>query len=350
MDYFKLHGNCVIVKGANKALIYDLFKARTAGISPNLAELYESEFKIHPYQEVLERYASWKDQLKQFTEHLVENDFAFFTDEPDSFPQVDTTYRFKKRFYSAVIELNSSLLDKYAELFDNLLALDCTVFYLIIRENITDHEELKNLLYLFKESRATCVEVLMDQPYLSFEELEHVTHDMRISYKIFNAPKDEEIKGRWWLKDSLYKFTIIEYYTRPLDLNTKTKYKLDQFSPSLDIYNESQDHNPFFNLKVCIDKEGNYKNDLSFVKSFGKFQTKPLENLLEDKEFKKLWFSSNKKIEKCKDCQHRFQCISNSDIKEVDGKFYKVDLCNYDPYTDTWTTTDKTESESAETN
>ncbi len=336
MEYFRLHGNCFMVKGASKALIYDLFKNRTVGVSTNIAELYETELKIHPYQDVLERYASWKDQINKFTQHLIENDFAFFTDEPDSFPPMNIDFDLKKRIYSSVIELDSSLFKEYAKLFDNLLALDCSIFYIIIRDESIDLRALKKLLGIFKESRATWVQVIMDEVYFNFQELNEITHDMRINYKIYNAPKDEIVEGRWWLEESVYKFKLIEYSTSPFDLHANSQYGYEHFYPTQSTFTESQNHNPFFNLKLCISKNGEYKNDLSFSQSFGNFQTRSLQELLKDENFTKLWYLSNDKIEKCKDCQHRFQCVSNSNINELDGNYHKTNSCNYDPYTDTW--------------
>lgn len=90
------------------------------------------------------------------------------------------------------------------------------------------------------------------------------------------------------------------------------------------------------NLKVCIDKNGDYKNDLSFQETFGNFQTKNLQELLIDKEFTKLWYLGNDKIEKCKDCQNRYQCVSNSNIMQQNNLYYKINTCNFDPYNNNW--------------
>ena len=72
-------------------------------------------------------------------------------------------------------------------------------------------------------------------------------------------------------------------------------------------------------------KAGNIKNDLAFDESFGNFKTRSLHDLLTDESFKKLWYIPNDKIEKCKDCQYRYQCLSNSNIKEIEVKYFKID-------------------------
>lgn len=336
MKYFRLHGNCFIVKGATQALVYDLFKSRTLGISLNFSMLYESQFLIDPYDDVLESNKEWKEPIIKIINYLIDNDFAFFTDEPENFPQLDIKFNIVKRIYSAIIELDTKSLQQYEALIENLLSLDCQFFCLVVTEDVYDHKEFEKLLGIFKESRAKWVRVIMKRPYLNFKELQQVTHDMRIVYKIYNAPKDKTIKDRWWLEESPHKFDIVEYISDPFDLHIKSKYGIEHFYPTQDVFLESQNHNSFFNLKVCIDKAGYFKNDLAFDESFGNFKTRSLHDLLTDESFKKLWYIPNDKIEKCKDCQYRYQCISNSNIKEIEGKYFKIDSCNFDPYQNVW--------------
>jgi len=47
-------------------------------------------------------------------------------------------------------------------------------------------------------------------------------------------------------------------------------------------------------------------------------------------------FISNDIIEKCKDCQYRYMCLSNSDIEEKAGKFHKINSCTFNPYENKW--------------
>lgn len=342
MEHFRLYGNCFIVNGSTKSLIYDLFRNRTISIPQNIGSLYEAELMEHSYEKVLEKYADWKEPIVQLVDFLIENDFGFLTEEPDNFPQMSKSYEPRNRIYSSVVHLDVASLNEsasfteYERLFNDLMALDCSKFNLVITEEIKDLKAFQKLLDIFKESRATWVKVILAQPYLDEEQMREVTKDMRVSYKVFNAPEDEVIKGRWWLEDSPYKFKIIEYTTKAFDLEVKSEYGSEHFLPTQATFTESQEHNPFFNLKVCISKEGEYKNDLAFADSFGNFRTRLLTDLLNDKDFKKLWYMSNDKIEKCKDCQFRYQCVSNSNVEEENGKYYKTSTCQYDPYQNEW--------------
>ena len=336
MKHFRLYGNCIIVKGASKALIYDLFRSRTLGISLQLAELYEMDMIHHPINTVLQKYAEFETQIVQLIDNLIENDFGFFTEEPDSFPSLDIAYKAKKRVYSCVIELNTSQLYKYEKVIYDLLAKDCSIFYLLVRNEIENPGALKDLLKLFKKSRATWVQVIFDKPYLDYEEMRHVTNDMRVKYKVYGTDKNQVVKGRWWYEESIYEFDLVEYKTAKFDLSRKSNYGNDYFMPTQAVFIESQAHNVFFNQRVCISKEGDYKNDLSFSKSYGNIASKSVSKLLEDDAFKKLWYLSNDKIETCKDCQFRYQCVSNSDVVERDMKYFKSDYCRFNPYSNEW--------------
>ncbi len=61
-----------------------------------------------------------------------------------------------------------------------------------------------------------------------------------------------------------------------------------------------------------------------------------LSDILALKEFKQLWAINNDKIEKCKDCQFRYMCLSNSNIERKNDKYFKTDKCKFDPYENKW--------------
>ena len=342
MEYFKLYGNCFIVKGASQAQIYDLHTNKSFEISLNLANLYEDELEVLPLNQVYKKYSTWALNIKEFINYLMENDLGFKTTEPDNFPDMSKSFRIYNKIYSAVIELDMPLLQeektlaKYLNLLDDLRASGCFHFCLVIRDKIKDKSGLQKLLASFKESRVRTVKVILDKPYLDFDELDSITNDMRVSYKIYSAPTDDKVKGRWWYKESKFGFELIEYTTNKFDLNKKTNYSKVNLIVSSATFTESQKHNPFFNKKVCISKGGDYKNDLSFSDSYGNFRSKPLTELLADDAFTELWLMSNDKIETCKICQFRYACTGNSNVINKNGQYHKVDACQFDPVSNVW--------------
>src|SRR5690606_8369796 len=102
--------------------------------------------------------------------------------------------------------------------------------------------------------------------------------------------------------------------------DSKEIYSLKHFTISYSMYYESLHYNAGLNRKVCVDSDGNIKNYVQHKKSYGNVNTHTLEEVIDNEEFKKKYDYKNDLIEKCKDCQYRYMCISNSDIYLTDKK------------------------------
>ena len=177
-------------------------------------------------------------------------------------------------------------------------------------------------------------------PVFSESELNNIVKDARIICKIYNAEKEESIYGTWETKQKPYDYLKIVTKNSDLSFDQKIKYSRDTFQVNISFFMEAQEHNTGLNKKVCVDELGNYKHDVSHKKTFGNQNNKSLDELLADDSFVNGWKISNDKIEKCKDCQFKYMCYSCSEVEERDGKYYKVDDCNFDPYSNKWLTID----------
>jgi radical SAM protein with 4Fe4S-binding SPASM domain len=102
------------------------------------------------------------------------------------------------------------------------------------------------------------------------------------------------------------------------------------------MFAEAQKHNIGLNRKVCIDYAGNIKNYLSHRKIFGNVRKDLIKEIIEKPDFREKWFYSNDQLEVCKDCQYRYACLSNSDIKSCNNRYYKVDMCDFNPGDNSW--------------
>ncbi|HHH54241.1 MAG TPA: hypothetical protein ENK91_11315, partial [Bacteroidetes bacterium] len=138
------------------------------------------------------------------------------------------------------------------------------------------------------------------------------------------------------LKSSMSKKNKIIYLNRQLKANIDEKISLNSFVINTQTFTEAQNHNIGLNKKVCINSKGKIKNFLTHEKDFGNIQHHKLSEVVDSSSFRNLWNISNDKIEKCKDCQYRYMCLSNSDIEEKAGKFYKINSCTFNPYLNKW--------------
>ena len=87
---------------------------------------------------------------------------------------------------------------------------------------------------------------------------------------------------------------------------------------------------------MYITKNGAVKNYLNHKKEFGNVKNQKIKDIVNTDKFRQLWEISNDKIEKCKDCQFRYCCESNSDIIYKNKLLFKTNLCLFDPYINEW--------------
>lgn len=78
-------------------------------------------------------------------------------------------------------------------------------------------------------------------------------------------------------------------------------YNIDGFFTFLEFLKDN--HNIYFNRKVCIDENGNLKMSTTSDEDFGNIASMSLKSLYQNEVFKGFWEVSKDKMEKCKDCE-----------------------------------------------
>ncbi|MDX8554360.1 hypothetical protein MK851_12090 [Tenacibaculum sp. 1B UA] len=153
------------------------------------------------------------------------------------------------------------------------------------------------------------------------EEL--IRENLRVTVVIFSSKKEINLsKGNPESK--------IIYTRKKIDKRGEEIYDKRLLTSNTKFFCEAKNFNVGLNKKVCIDETGAFKNYISHEKIFGNVRDSKITDIIKLKEFKKKWRISNDMVEKCKDCQFRYMCLSNSDIKEEEGKIIKLNYCNYD--------------------
>lgn len=108
------------------------------------------------------------------------------------------------------------------------------------------------------------------------------------------------------------------------------------FVSNIEFYTECLKHNVGLNRKVCVDLDGSIKNFVNHSKIFGHVSVNTLESTIDMDEFQQQWYINNEMIEKCRDCQFRYMCFSNSVVEKRNNLCYKLDTCDFNPYSNTW--------------
>ncbi len=111
----------------------------------------------------------------------------------------------------------------------------------------------------------------------------------------------------------------------------------DFFTPTLQHYVESVNHNSCLNRKIAIDASGDIKNCPGMPESFGNIRETTLVEAIAKPGFRKYWNITKDQVTKCKDCEFRHICTDCRAYLDTPGDPFSAPLkCGYDPYTCTW--------------
>ena len=316
---FKLFADCKLVRGANKSLIYDLNRRKLYKIDNEIAVLLESCIGKSKRQ-IIENHPSG---IQVVLEELIKNDIGFFTDEPERFIEIDEKFNKPSKIYSAILEIDKKNSYNVVNAVILLNDLQCKSLLLSFC-NTTDWtiNEIEELLALTSDSFFTNIELIL--PY-RLKGMEVLTDDffkdhLRItSVLYFNSP---------YYKVELNSVDVQITYVKDKAINWDEQVDLDYFTTNLISYVEAKQFNIGLNRKVCLNKYGEVKNYLTHIESFGNILEDNLMEIIEKPSFQQKWKVSNDLIEHCNICEFRYCCLSNSDLKHKDNKWYKLNYCN----------------------
>lgn len=320
--WFVLHSACIPVKGKESSLIYDIEKQELYPISNDHYELLHlcKQFSIPQLKEELG--LTDGTVIEDFLAHFIEQHLGFYTNNPQSFPDLDLVWKVPSKITNAIIQLDGKSSFDVEGLILQLQNLGCNAVQLRLEENF-ELEQIEQYLEAFDGTRIKLIDLML--PYHSKLEQARLFEWMK-KYKrlgllrLYAAPKDD-----FWKVDT----TVILLVEKDIRTNTQEILTQDRMTVNPYVFMEAQHHNVGLNKKVCIDKEGNIKNYLSHEKIWGNITTDSLVSIVLKDSFQEKWLISNDKIEICCDCAFRYCCVNNSDVERKDGKYYKLTPCKH---------------------
>ncbi|MBB4109633.1 hypothetical protein [Pedobacter zeae] len=119
----------------------------------------------------------------------------------------------------------------------------------------------------------------------------------------------------------------------------KTKLTTDKLSLNNEHFLEAYNVHSYYHGKVYIDQEGNVKNGLNNIYSFGKLKmlTKDLFlNTIYSEKFRELGNINKNDTLVCCDCEFRYMCVDSRVPVKGDEKWYHQTECAYNPYLSKW--------------
>ncbi|WP_343913712.1 grasp-with-spasm system SPASM domain peptide maturase [Aquimarina litoralis] len=331
-SHFLLFPTCIPIKGYSQSIIMDLDRGAYIEIPNLLYDILKSVISKQSIQDIKSLFDHKHDDgIDQYFEYFVNNSYGFYTYNPVPFNPTETTFHSPYKIISSVITFDKSSRYDIADVLNQLDRLSCQ----LIQFRCYDYCSLDNLgktLDSIKESSIRKVEIFIPHniKYKELDLVKFVQKYPRTILIVFGAQEDKKVK----VEKKSVKNLI--YTSKKLSKDTKEAITLNSFTITHQMYYESLAYNTGLYRKVSIDTNGDIKNYISHDKVYGNVMKDSIETIIETDDFKQKYFISNNNIEKCKDCQFRHMCTSSSDITIKEQKFFKSDLCNFDPYSNTW--------------
>lgn len=337
LPVFKMHSNCIVVKGVNRSTICDLQRNEVKLIPSDLQNLIE-QHEGKTIEEIKVQYNEADHEVvEEYLNFLLEHEYAFFTDTPEFYPKLNTAWFEPSIITNAIIDVNSDSEYDITKVLSQLDDFNCK--HVQIRFfNTIQLNKITELLDFLNETVSIVSSINFVVSFteeFSVEKLiELFQKQPRIcSFLIYNHRKEDFIKP---LQGNHIKY--IKYISKnSMSASHCGIISSEYFSPNIKAYTESLQHNSCLNRKISVDANGFIKNCPSMSAHFGNIKDTSLKEALQQKEFKRYWNITKDEIDVCKDCEFRHICTDCRAYRENPEDQYSKPLkCGYNPYMNVW--------------
>lgn len=330
-EVFRLFSCCIPVNGAKRSLICDV-QREFAHFIPNI--LYEilTNHKDKTLNQIKKHYQNAHNKcIEEYFAFLLESELGFWTNEPESFPEMDLTWESPSTITNAIIEVGKESNLNWGNIFGQLNHSGCQALEIrVFNECLLDEIDL--ILQPSHSTGLRSINLILKYSSMYYEQdfQKLVRKNPRVkSIIVTGAPENTEVIGNGYQ---------ILYFKEKISSSTCCG-NVDRFyfTYNLSFFTESQFYNTCLNRKISINESGEIKNCPSMPESFGNINQVSLAEVVKLKEFRKLWNINKDHIDVCRDCEFRHICTDcRVFIKDKNNIHSKPSLCNYNPYTATW--------------
>ena len=331
--YFKFWANCLLVKGYRNALVCDVFRGRYVKVS----HLFYKIFKKYGGMSLDSLYHKFQFQAREgylkMLQYFVENDFAIYTDERETLPDLPMAFSTPFEMLTAIIVFNS---DSDVGLLENsitsLTNLDCQAIRIIDLGRHFNLPLIRNICNRVEKSTTEYIDIFSNYyRYLSPKFWTFLKENARIrQIHYYNFPRRDSIV----IEKTKQK---IHYHSCGFSLYECGGICVANMVINLPFFTESQHHNTCLNRKICIDENGDIKNCPAMEKSYGNIRDTTLKEAIEKPGFKECWTICKDQIDVCKDCEFRYMCTDcRAFIKDPANPYSQPAKCTYNPYICLW--------------
>lgn len=333
-----LFADCIVTKGISHSLLID-FRRTRQWILPSDYYKYLEGRKIN-LQRITEQNINNQDlcELKKLVNFLLDNELVFKcpTHLSENFEKIPEIFLQPGQLHNAILEVDSTSEIPYDVV--NSIETFCALggrHVQLVSHRCIDLNWLKNILKLTQTFPIRSFELFScngsDYDQVNWNDL--FSSLPRLSKVTVHSSDRNE---------------ILDYGNETgMGLVVRTKRKLnyqlhhdslrkENFVFDLKYFTEAKLFNPYFNGKVCVDKDGHIKKCLSHERSFGRINEVSLTDLAESSEFRELDYINKDYIRGCRKCEYRYVCTdSRTPLKGESDWFHDSD-CFYNFIEGTW--------------
>lgn len=326
MNTYLIVSNCSIVNGKDYSIIYDFFRSNYDYIPNDLYEILADKQTIN-FAELELKNTHNIEIIKEYKDFLIEKEYILKIDEDDIdfFPKIRQQWDWPGHIQSIIIQLNDKF--DYTKILNILDELGCR----FIQIRIDNSNTFQNIIAFFNlciSYRFKSLEIVIDSLNTKINDLINFLDnlDRRIHlYMEYSSEYSVELicDGKILCTKLL---TDIDNFRK-----TNPKYF---FSLDIDLFNESQIYNPYYNRKIFISRDNIIKNsffnEINFLNlNKTEYSKKTILELIKESEFNWLWHVSKNQITECQQCAYRNMC---TDLriplkKNNEVNFYHQEIC-----------------------
>ncbi|HEX8697324.1 MAG TPA: grasp-with-spasm system SPASM domain peptide maturase [Myxococcaceae bacterium] len=329
---FRLFACCVAVRGARRSTICDVQRQRYRLIPNGLYDILtvHRDLTLDGIRAAFG--ADEAETIEQYFAFLAANDFGFWTDTPESFPEMDMSWEAPERVTNAVIDVAAHSPHDFASLFRQLDALGCKMLQLRYFDPVAP-DRLDAVLELARRGRLRTIELLIPwSPAWTDDHLRGVciAHGRVASVTVHGAPANRKVETPSDVRIAMRAQTVDS-------ADHCGEVHPAYFTTNVRLFTEAQLHNTCLNRKLSVDQDGEIRNCPALPRSFGNAADTPLHRALEAEGFQDLWRVNKDQVEVCRDCEFRYVCTDcRAFVADSAHPHPKPAKCAYDPYTAEW--------------
>ena len=331
----KLFASCLPVKGATISVICDIQRGGISFIPNSLYEIL-TKYDGKSIEYIKQVYNNQYDEIiEEYFEMLEKEEYIFFTETPQYFPQLNLNWEEPFEITNAIIDIDAySITLSWDSIINDFEQLGCK--HIQIRSFSDQSLAFFNeILGKFERKRAISIDLIIKYQH-GFDKallLDFCKRYPRI-YSIYahSAPENKTLHISDRVTGNI--FFVMDKITSS---NHCGMISTDYFTINIKTFTEAQQHNTCLNRKISIDTEGYIRNCPSMKEHYGNIKDTTLQDALAHPDFKKYWFVNKDQISVCKDCEFRYICTDcRAYIENPEDMYSKPLKCGYNPYTCEW--------------